>query len=218
MAQVKNSGLNNQLSDAAVNFPHTPEEDFVALIYQQVDKATAGELFSLHSKNGIHPTCQLGCYECCNQYILINRAEAHALGQLIKREFSALEIHALRLRTWQWHVWNEDRREKPPGESPTTRPYCPLLVDGACRAYAMRPVTCRTHFVCSSASFCRFPSDPSAARSRPTALTSVVTETNRFANQLKNRINNNRADFSRETMLLPHWLAIEMGWDFAISI
>lgn len=218
MAQVKNSGLNNQFNDAAVNLPHTPEENFVALIYHQVDKTTADELFSLHSKNGIQPTCQLGCYECCNQYILINRAEAHALGQFIRREFSAREMCALELRTRRWHAWNEDRRERLPGDCPTAKPYCPLLIDGACRAYVMRPVICRTHFVCSSASFCHFSSDPSAARSRPIALTSVVTETNRFANQLKNCINNNRADSSRETMLLPHWLAIEMKWDFAVTI
>lgn len=218
MAQVKNSGLNNQLDSTAPSFPHTPEEDFVALIYIQVDQATAGELLSLHSKNGIHPTCQLGCYECCNQYILINRAEAHALGQFIRRDFSAREMQALKLRTRQWHLWNEDRRERLPGDSATTKPYCPLLVDGACRAYAMRPLTCRTHFVCSSASFCRFSSDQSAARSRPVALTSVVTATTRFSDRLKNPVNNSRPDFARETMLLPHWLAIEMNWDFAISI
>jgi len=218
MAQVKNSGLNNQPNDAAVNFPHTPEEDFVARIYHQVDKAAAGELFSLRSKNGIHPTCQLGCYECCNQYILINRAEAHALGQFIRREFSAPEMCALELRTRQWHAWNEDRRERLPAKSPMAKPYCPLLVDGTCQAYAMRPLTCRTHFVCSSASFCRFSSERAGARSRPTTMTSVLTATTRFSDRLKHPVNNSHPDFSRETMLLPHWLAIEMKWEFAVAI
>lgn len=225
MARVENNDLNIKCKDSAVIVPHTPEEDFAARIYRFVDEAADRELFSLLSKKGIRPSCMNGCYECCNQYILINRTEAHVLGQFIRRELSVKETHSLKHRTYQWHVWNEDRPErhlvpdnKRPGDLSGRRPFCPLLVNGSCRAYAMRPIICRTHFVCSSPSFCRFLSNQSVAVPRPTALTSVVTATNRFANRLKKSINKNSPDFSREIMLLPHWLAIEMAWDFAIAI
>jgi hypothetical protein len=34
---------------------------------------------------------------------------------------------------------------------------------------------------------------------------------------IKNHIEKAGMDFSRSIMLLPHWLAIQMNWDFAIS-
>jgi len=225
MEQVKNSGFNKSLVDSAKNIPHTPEENFVSRIYHSVDKAARRELLFLRSKNGIIPTCKRGCFECCKQHILINRSEAHALGQFVRRTFSADETDAFRLRTRQWHDWNDNRLGRYPStglnQSPDSsgdRPFCPLLVKGSCSAYPMRPITCRTHFVCSSPSFCRFRYNPAFEKTKPLALISVVTATNQFSNRLRDRMNKKRSDFSFETMLLPHWLAIEMCWEFAISI
>lgn len=224
MDLVKNSGFIKDFEDDTENIPHTPEEDFVSRIYQSVDEATGRELLLLQSKNGITPTCKRGCFECCKQYILINRSEAHALGQFVRRRFSADEKDRLKSRTRQWHQWNDNRPGRhplsgsQPADSTGNRPSCPLLVDGSCSAYSMRPFTCRTHFVCSSPSFCRFSNNRKTAKSEPIALTSVVTATNLFSKRLKERKNQNASDFSLETMLLPHWLAIEMGWDFAISV
>jgi len=49
-------------------------------------------------------------------------------------------------------------------------------------------------------------------------LTSVVTATSPFSMAIRDHIENAGLDFSRSIMLLPHWLAIQMGWDFAISL
>ncbi len=224
MDQVKNSGFKKDFEDDTENIPHTPEEDFVSRIYHSVDEATNRELLLLQSKNNITPTCKRGCFECCKQYILINRPEAHALGQFVRRRFSTEETDRLRSHTRQWHLWNDNRSEKfplsgiQPADSSDDRPFCPLLVDGSCSAYSMRPITCRTHFVCSSPSFCCFSNNHKTAESEPLALTSVVNATILFSKRLKERKNKHGSDFSLETMLLPHWLAIEMGWDFAISV
>ncbi|MBC2715845.1 MAG: hypothetical protein HF978_11105 [Desulfobacteraceae bacterium] len=225
MDQVKNSGFNKSFEESGKNSPYTPEEDFVSLIYHSVDETAGRELLLLHNKNSIIPTCQRGCYECCKQHILINRAEAHALGQFVRRRFSADETDGLRLRTRQWHNWNDNRPGryplsgiKLPEDSSGDRPFCPLLVEGSCSAYPMRPITCRTHFVCSDPSFCRFSGNPAGAKSEPIALTSVVTATNRFSKRLRDSIKKTGPNFLCETMLLPHWLAIEMDWDFAISV
>jgi hypothetical protein len=225
MDQVKNSGFKKGFEDDTENIPNTPEEDFVSRIYHSVDEAADRELLLLNSKNGITPTCKRGCFECCKQFILINRSEAHALGQHIRRHFSIKEIIELRFRTRQWHLWNDNRPGRyqfsgirQPADTYGDRPFCPLLVDGSCSAYPMRPITCRIHFVCSSPTFCHFSNNHEIKESDPTALSSVVTATNLFSKRLRNRINKNGSDFSLETMLLPHWLAIEMCWDFAISI
>jgi hypothetical protein len=224
MGMVKDSGFKKNFEDITENIPHTPEEDFVSRIYHFVDEAAGRELLLLQSKNGITPACKRGCFGCCSQHILINRSEAHALGQFVRRRFSTDEKARLKSRTRQWHLWNDNRSERfpLPGSRPadfdSNRPFCPLLVDGSCSAYSMRPITCRTHFVCSSPSFCRFSNNQKTSESEPLALTSVVTATNRFSKCLKERKNKNVFDFSLETMLLPHWLAIEMGWDFAISV
>jgi hypothetical protein len=224
MDQVKNSGFKKDVEDDTEIIPHTPEEDFVSLIYHSVDEAADRELLLLQNRNNLSPTCKRGCFECCGQYILINRSEAHALGQFIRRRFSADEKDRLRSRTRQWHIWNDNRTGKyplsanPSADSRNGRPFCPLLVDGTCCAYPIRTITCRTHFVCSSPSFCRFSNNHKTANTEPLALTSVVAATKLFSQRLKDRISSNGSDFSLETMLLPHWLAIEMRWDFAISI
>jgi hypothetical protein len=35
---------------------------------------------------------------------------------------------------------------------------------------------------------------------------------------IRDHIENAGLDFSRSIMLLPHWLALKMDWDFAISL
>jgi Fe-S-cluster containining protein len=93
-----------------------------------------------------------------------------------------------------------------------------MLVNGECSVYPVRPITCRTHFVYSNPQSCRPSSDPEYTAIDPLGLTSVVTVTNPFAQKIKDRIENAGMDFSHSMMLLPQWLAIKMGWEFAISL
>ncbi len=225
MDQVSNSGLSKRREYSKRYIPQTPEEDFVSHIYHSVDDAAGRELLLLRNRNGIIPTCKRGCDECCKQFILINRAEAHALGQFIRREFSAGEINGLMLRTRQWHEWNDTRPGRDPfisvqhpASSSGHRPFCPLLIQGSCSVYSMRPITCRTHFVCSDPAFCRFSEKPSGLENGPRSLPTVVTATNLFSKRLNDSIKKLGSDSACEIMLLPHWLAIEMCWDFALTI
>jgi len=167
----------------------------------------------------------LGCCHCCRHHIIMNIAEAHNLAQYVKRELSVDQINDLRMRTQQWHEWDNSR----PGRYPSTKideqtdlsnydPCCPLLVDGACSAYPVRPVVCRTHFVRSHPQSCRAANDPESTEDAPVVLTSIVTAASPYSMAIRDHIENAGLDFSRSIMLLPHWLAIEMGWDFAISL
>jgi len=207
------------------DIPITPQENFVICVYSSVDEATACRLERLRSEDGIIPTCKLGCCYCCRFHILTNIAEAHTLAQYVKRELSVDQINDLRIRTQQWHEWDNSR----PGRYPSANIYeqtdlsnydhcCPLLANGACIAYPVRPVVCRTHFVSSHPLSCYAANIPKSKEDAPVVLTSVVTSTSRLSMAIRDHIENAGQDFSRSTMLLPQLLAIEMGWDFAISL
>ena len=206
------------------DMPMTPQEDFVNSVYLAMDEATAGGMDRLRCEEGIVPSCTLGCCHCCRYHIVMNIAEAHTLAQYVKRELSADQIDDLRLRTQQWHAWDNSR----PGRYPSAPidepiglsnydPCCPLLVDGACIAYPVRPVVCRTHFVCSDPLSCGALNDPKSTEDAPVVLASVLTAAGPSSRAIRDRIENAGLDFSRSIMLLPHWLAIQMGWEFAIA-
>jgi len=59
--------------------------------------------------------------------------------------------------------------------------------------------------------------DPEYIEDEPVALKSVIVATNPFSVRIRDRIENAGFNFYSSIMLLPHWLAIEMNWDFAIS-
>ncbi len=201
----------------------TARENFVKCVYSLVDRATASELERLRIEDGIISSCKLGCSHCCRHHILTNILEAYTLAQYVKRELSLEQIDALRTRTQQWHEWDNSR----PGRYPSSGAIgqtdlshydhcCPLLVNGACIAYPVRPIVCRTHFVCSHPLFCCAANDPDSTEEAPVALASVLTRTSPFSRALRDHIENAGLDFSRSIMLLPQWLAAEMGWELAI--
>jgi len=206
------------------NLPITAQEQFVNGVYHSLDQAAAWGLDRLRNDDGIIASCTLGCCHCCRFHIQTNVAEAHNLAQYVKREFSAGQINALRLRTRQWHAWDNSL----PGRYPSAgidektdlsnyEPCCPLLVNGACSAYSVRPVACRSHFVSSNPLLCDAANDPQSTADTPVVLKSVVTATGRISTAIRDHIENAGLDFSRSIMLLPHWLAIEMGWEFAVA-
>ena len=224
MTLIENSNLVMSDEEFGADIPITPRESFVNSVYSSLDEATASRLDQLRSEDGIVPTCKLGCCHCCRYHILTDIAEAHTLAQYVKRELSADQINDLRMRTQQWHEWDNSRPGRCQSASVDGQTdlsnydhYCPLLVNSACSVYPVRPVVCRTHFVCSHLLSCRAVHDPESTEDAPVVLTSVVTTTSPFSMAIRDHIENAGLDFSRSIMLLPHWLAIEMGWDFAIS-
>lgn len=224
MNLIENANLEISPDGRGAGIPITPREKFVTGVYSALDEAIACGLDRLRSEDGIIPTCARGCSHCCRNHIVTNVVEAHALAQHIKREFSIGRIRSLRIRTKQWHEWNNYR----PGSYPSANireqtdlshydHCCPLLVNGTCSAYPVRPVVCRTHYICSHPRFCREANDPGSTTPPPVAIRSIIEETSQFSVTIRDHIESTGLDFSRSIMLLPHWLAIQMGWDFAIT-
>jgi hypothetical protein len=186
---------------------HWPE-NFVLGVYAALDAAAGRELNRLALEEGLSPSCHRGCGHCCGQHILTSIAEAQALAAFVRREFSPSGLHDLRRRTREWHAWDRCREG-----SGVQSPDCPLLVAGACSAYPMRPVICRSHFVTSAPHLCGPQTLPGGQRRDPVAMASVWQATRPFARLLQERVEEAGMDFQRTTMPLPHWLAQEMEWD-----
>lgn len=198
----------------------TDREILVARVYAAVDEAAGREIARLKREEGIVPSCKRGCSGCCcGQHIQTNALEAHALGQFIKRTFSQQQIAALRQRTLKWHAADTVRRGRPgdgviPEEHAGDAPCCPMLVEQVCSAYPFRPIICRTHYVSSDPSACRPPSGHHPVGALPVTLISIIEATHPLAEALRAATATAGCDYSRSIMLLPHWLAKEMGWDF----
>ena len=210
------------LGECGSGLSMTPQETFVRGLYRRVDETVALGLNRLQIENGVVPTCKMGCCSCCRFHILTNILEAHTLAQFVRREFSARRTNELRFRTLQWWEWESSRpgRRRPAGIDIETdlsdyEHRCPLLVDGACGAYPVRPMVCRTHYVDSNQQLCFAANDPESSEERPKVISSLLTATQSFAMEMRKSIEGSGMDYSRSIMLLPHHLAIQMGWDFA---
>lgn len=210
--------------ESGADMPVSQQEHFVLGVYASVDEAIASELERLRREKGITASCKRGCCHCCRHHILMDREESHALTQYVRRELSSDQITDLRKRTHQWHEWDDTR----PGRAPSAKIHepvdlsnytrcCPLLVNGACLAYPARPVVCRVHLVSSDPHLCYAVHEPTLKEEAPAVLKSVAVATKPSSSAIKDRIEETEVDFSQSLMLLPHWLAIEMGWSFAIS-
>jgi hypothetical protein len=224
MALLETSHSSADSGEFDAELPVTPQEDFVNSVYASVDEAVVCGLDRLRNEEGITPSCQVGCCHCCRYHIVMNMAEAHALAQYVKRELSVDQINDLRMRTHQWHEWDNTRPSRFPSGQLNDRTdlsnyecCCPLLVEGVCIAYPVRPVVCRMHFVSSPPPYCCESMDTESRGGDPVVLASVVQATHPFSDAIRDHIEDAGVDFSRSIMLLPHWLAIEMDWDFAIS-
>jgi Fe-S-cluster containining protein len=199
-------------------------ERFMRDVYARVDQIIAVELERIQRVDGIVPTCGSGCSHCCRYKILTSIAEACTLVRYLRREWSKEQILGLQVRTRQWHAWDHSLRNRGPAADsregtglPSCDGSCPLMVGDTCGAYAVRPVVCRTHFVSSPALSCRAALNPQSTEDAPAALLSVVKAAGPCSAAIRKRIEKAGMEFSRTQMLLPHWLAAEMGWDFTRS-
>ena len=225
MNLVEKGKLRMGTQEFAADLPVTLEERFVKAVYSSVDEAIEDVLDRLRREPGIVPSCKLGCCHCCRYHIVMNIAEARTLAQYVKREFSPKQRKDLRIRTQRWHEWADFLRGRRPSADGAGQaadpshfaPCCPLLVSGACSAYGVRPLVCRSHFVSSHPLSCLAANDPKSAKESPLVIELFLTVTNPFSMAIRDHIEKAGLDYSRSMTLLPHGLAIEMGWDFALS-
>lgn len=197
---------------------YTPYERFMLGVYREIDKAIKRELDKFRLE-GIVPTCKAGCYFCCRQKIPFSLPEAHVLAQYIKRNFSKAQKDELRQRMSDWFVWVSHELPKYGHTSADEMaafydhsPYCPLLVDGKCLTYPVRPFVCRVHYVSSSLDNCRSYIAVRDAPDERTMLRSIKNASEPFAMRIRQSIEAQGVDAVETMVLLPQGLALELEW------
>jgi Fe-S-cluster containining protein len=110
--------------------------------------------------------CKKGCYFCCYQPIEIFTFEKITLGEYINQHLSTETKEIIKENTIKWLDFFD---ENTPATEPLTvnEAYvdfrakaknipmpCPLLLNGECSVYKVRPLPCRTHFVNDDSKLC----------------------------------------------------------------
>lgn len=126
-------------------------------VFEAVDEEISIELFRLRDERGIIPSCRRGCSACCRQRIPTPLPEAYTIAQHIRKTFNKNELADLKDRLATWFLWIKEDLPRYLNEDIDIDAafynyglFCPLLLDGACSIYPVRPLVCRGHHVSSS--------------------------------------------------------------------
>src|SRR4051812_49222538 len=93
-------------------------------------------------QTGARLDCGAGCSICCSLRIEVYAHEVFLIADHILATFSDEELFALKERL---AAHSEKVMPLTPFEHATSNAVCPLLRDGLCSVYAVRPQTCRRH-------------------------------------------------------------------------
>ena len=119
-----------------------PRADQAGQLPRKAQRVLDAELARLPASARLALACRKGCDLCCHLRVAATAAEVFALLDYLRQTVPASEWPALAAdineRAGQIHALS-------PGQLLRTNLPCPLLVDGACRAYPARPLNCRAY-------------------------------------------------------------------------
>jgi hypothetical protein len=116
----------------------TPIADFVADAHGFVDRVVEASVAAAPPNE--RPVCCAGCTACCHLHTVALPPEVLAIARHVECEFSSEAREALRQRMAA-HV--EATQGLDAARRRQLRLPCPLLVEGRCSVYAVRPMSCR---------------------------------------------------------------------------
>ncbi len=180
----------------------------VLRVYQGCDERGRATLGAL-AETGVTPSCREGCAHCCNLEIPMSRAEGETLVAWLREQAPArLDVVRERLRGWLAWYRTDYPRLVAAGMTRTDiffrhAPPCALLEDNRCGAYAVRPITCRTHLVTSPVEVC----DPAVGTGDVDMLLAVAIATRDHVAELRHVIAQQGGSYLASIHLLPEWLA-----------
>jgi Fe-S-cluster containining protein len=138
--------------------------------YNEMDDSISQDL-QKSQKLGVFPTCKKGCSHCCRQLVMAAPLEGMALLHFIQNEIPVDKQQRIIDRTKDWFNWREKELPRHISESKKDvmkesaahynfGPHCPLLEDGICTIYEVRPMACRVFYVTSDPRGCLPHTDP----------------------------------------------------------
>jgi len=111
---------------------------------------------------GNPPTCHRGCFHCCKEPVMAERSEAVGLVDTLTDPAARAEVTARTAAWWEmfWGAqldeapvsWEQDGTEL--ARYRAQKIWCPFLHGTECRAYAVRPISCRVHLAIRHPSRC----------------------------------------------------------------
>jgi Fe-S-cluster containining protein len=99
-------------------------------------------IIALAERQNIKVACSKGCHWCCHQAVFANSYELHYLSEQIKEGFSPGELADVIAKSNAKYLVTSELSDE---EILKYKAPCPLLKDGACSAYAARPMACRIY-------------------------------------------------------------------------
>ncbi len=87
-----------------------------------------------------HPVCAEGCNACCHLHVVAHPMEVIAVAEHLHRTTTREELGEIQQRINQ-HIDQTNGQNAEARRS--IRPACPLLKDGRCEIYSVRPIACR---------------------------------------------------------------------------
>ncbi len=127
-------------------------QEQAAWVTQRLQKRKRGRLIELVDEaaglaegetmhlSDYEPACAAGCVWCCYQRVTATPAEVLRIVEYLRETLPAPELARLRAEISDAHI--KTRGLSPAGRL-ATRQLCPLLVDGQCSVYYVRPLPCR---------------------------------------------------------------------------
>jgi len=106
-------------------------------IYRVTDDMMTGCL-----KSGVKPHCKKGCYWCCFLRVKATQLEVLSIVDYLSHHLEPGEMSALRQRLVKTDEVTQGMDGYQRVHADMT---CPLLVNGECLAYAVRPIACRVY-------------------------------------------------------------------------
>lgn len=132
-----------KLAQSAINDGLTNDKLFKAIeaLYSAIDGLNAS-ILAYAQKQNIPVACHKGCEWCCHQAVYANSYELHFLSEQLKKNFPKDGLTTLvglaEKKQEQTTALSEKEIQK--FKSP-----CPLLKNGSCSAYSVRPMACRIY-------------------------------------------------------------------------
>lgn len=132
-----------KLAQSAIESGLTNETLFSAIesLYVAIDGLN-DSIISLAERQNVKIACFKGCHWCCHQAVFANSYELHFLSERIKKDFSPEELTGIIAKADAKYLITSELSDE---EILKYKAPCPLLKDGACSAYASRPMACRIY-------------------------------------------------------------------------
>ena len=138
----------------------------------RVTESAVRQCDQITGKAAVKLACREGCSLCCWLRVDVFAHEVFLIAHHIRAQFSAGEISELLVRL---AAHSSQVTPLTPFEHATRNIPCPLLRDGRCSIYSVRPHSCRRHHSLDFAA-CQFTFDHPEDLASPAAMIGICSE------------------------------------------